>query len=57
MDFRRHDIEDLAGRVRAGEISSRELTEHALARIEASAHRAQRRVVCDEATQTFRFLD
>ncbi|WP_310565446.1 nucleoside/nucleotide kinase family protein [Hydrogenophaga sp.] len=24
-------------------------------RIEASAHRAQRRVVCDEATQTFRF--
>lgn len=36
MDFRRHDIEDLAGRVRAGEISSRELTEHALARIEAT---------------------
>jgi pantothenate kinase len=26
-------------------------------RIEASAHRAQRRIGCDEATQTFRFLD
>jgi pantothenate kinase len=26
-------------------------------RIEASAHRAQRRIVCDDATQTFRFPD
>ncbi|HWJ62482.1 MAG TPA: amidase family protein [Acidimicrobiales bacterium] len=38
MDFRRHDIEDLAGRVRAGEVSSRELTQHALDRIDATNH-------------------
>jgi aspartyl-tRNA(Asn)/glutamyl-tRNA(Gln) amidotransferase subunit A len=38
MDFRREDIEDLAGRVRAGEVSSRELTQHALERIDATNH-------------------
>jgi Asp-tRNA(Asn)/Glu-tRNA(Gln) amidotransferase A subunit family amidase len=36
MDFRRHAIEDLADQVRTGTVSSRELTEHALARIEAT---------------------
>lgn len=38
MDFRREDIEDLAGRVRAGDLSSRELTQHALDRIDATNH-------------------
>lgn len=36
MDFRRTDIESLAGQVRAKQISARELAEHALARIEAT---------------------
>ena len=36
MDFRRIDIEDLAGQVRSRRISARELTDHALARIEAT---------------------
>ncbi len=36
MDFRREDIEDLAARVRGGELSSRELTQHALDRIDAT---------------------
>jgi Asp-tRNA(Asn)/Glu-tRNA(Gln) amidotransferase A subunit family amidase len=36
MDFRRIELEDLAGRVRSKEVSSRELTEHALARIDAA---------------------
>jgi Asp-tRNA(Asn)/Glu-tRNA(Gln) amidotransferase A subunit family amidase len=36
MDFRRTPIEDLAGRVQRGEVSARELTEAALARIEAA---------------------
>jgi len=36
MDFRRHAIEDLAEQVRRQQVSSRELTEHALARIEAT---------------------
>jgi len=35
MDFRRETVEDLAGRVAVGEVSARELTEVALARIEA----------------------
>ncbi len=47
MDFRRHDIEDLAGRVRAGEVSSRELTRHALARIEATNHEVNAFVAVD----------
>lgn len=38
MDFRHEDIEDLASRVRSGELSSRELTQHALDRIEATNH-------------------
>ena len=38
MDFRREDIEDLAARVRSGQLSSRELTEHALDRIDATNH-------------------
>lgn len=36
MDFRRTDIETLAGQVKAKEVSARELAEHALARIEAA---------------------
>jgi len=36
MDFRHVAIEDLAGAVRSGSISSRELTQHALDRIEAT---------------------
>jgi Asp-tRNA(Asn)/Glu-tRNA(Gln) amidotransferase A subunit family amidase len=36
MDFRRTDIEDLARQVRQGEVSSRELTQHALDRIDAT---------------------
>lgn len=36
MDFRRTDIEDLAGQVRSGELSATELTTHALARIDAT---------------------
>jgi Asp-tRNA(Asn)/Glu-tRNA(Gln) amidotransferase A subunit family amidase len=36
MDFRRIELEDLADQVRRGEVSSRELTEHALARIDAA---------------------
>lgn len=36
MDFRRIELEDLAAQVRERTVSSRELTEHALARIEAA---------------------
>ncbi len=35
MDFREHTVEDLAARVRTGEVSSRELTQAALDRIDA----------------------
>lgn len=35
MDFRRHSLRELAAEVRSGTRSARELTEHALARIEA----------------------
>ncbi len=35
MDFREHTVEELAGRVRAREVSARELTQAALERIEA----------------------
>src|SRR5262245_61258379 len=36
MDFRRESIEGLANQVRGGEVSARELAEHALARIDAT---------------------
>ena len=35
MDFRTESLADLAGRVRSKEVSARELTSHALGRIEA----------------------
>ncbi len=35
MDFREHSLVDLAGQVRSGRVSAREMTGHALARIEA----------------------
>ena len=48
MDFRRESIEDLAGRVAAREISARELTEHALARIDATNGEVGAFVAVDE---------
>ena len=35
MDFRRDTVAELAGAVRSGRLSARELTEHSLERIEA----------------------
>lgn len=50
MDFRRIELEDLATQVRERTVSSRELTEHALARIEAANPAVNAFVAVDAAS-------